>query len=561
MKVVKYGFRAIALIAVVVIAGCSGSLSSIPKPKIEFTDVLPTTPVSDVARTASVTRQAITIQLMPTENNTATADIGMGTATVDTNGNLVVSISSKAIQVSTASIGYLTVSASVNISFDSHSAADIESYSINARLRDKNALTTAESSSVVPVYVAVDGSDKFHLLSTDFEQLVSTSSSRLANGRGSHTFKFRFDMSQVELSAFSGVVVLELTETLTATQKLNGTLQAALLGKGINIGNGLEEVPEGNNDTGIVVAASDFKNIRSAGFNTVRIPINWADRVGEAPTYTIPASFFTRIDQVIQQALDADLNVILDNHGYSTKFSQNPAGESAKLTAIWQQIASRYQNKSSRVYYELFNEPTDQISANTWNGIQNNLIQSIRAIDSFHTIIVTGVSWSTPESLSGLSLTATSNIIAMVHFYDPILFTHQGASWMGTDYSVTGITWPGPPTQFISPPQTLTSWVLSWFTDYKTKTGDNNPASLAQVKRQLDIASAWQSSHVPVYIGEFGTYKMAVMSSRAAWTNAVRLEAEKRGFSWAYWEYASGFGAYDPISKSWRTELLNALTQ
>lgn len=31
------------------------------------------------------------------------------------------------------------------------------------------------------------------------------------------------------------------------------------------------------------------------------------------------------------------------------------------------------------------------------------------------------------------------------------------------------------------------------------------------------------------------------------------------GFSSTYWEFASGFGVYDPIAKTFRTSLLDAL--
>jgi endoglucanase len=39
----------------------------------------------------------------------------------------------------------------------------------------------------------------------------------------------------------------------------------------------------------------------------------------------------------------------------------------------------------------------------------------------------------------------------------------------------------------------------------------------------------------------------------------VRSEIEKRGFSWAYWEFGAGFGIYDREEKAWREGLLNAL--
>jgi len=36
-------------------------------------------------------------------------------------------------------------------------------------------------------------------------------------------------------------------------------------------------------------------------------------------------------------------------------------------------------------------------------------------------------------------------------------------------------------------------------------------------------------------------------------------EAEKHGFSFAYWEFGSGFGAYDPKNRAWKKPILEAL--
>jgi endoglucanase len=50
-----------------------------------------------------------------------------------------------------------------------------------------------------------------------------------------------------------------------------------------------------------------------------------------------------------------------------------------------------------------------------------------------------------------------------------------------------------------------------------------------------------------VLLGEFSPYSTAELASRVRWTNFVRQAAEQRGFTWAYWEFAAGFGVYDPI--------------
>ncbi|MEY3851866.1 MAG: hypothetical protein RI910_846, partial [Verrucomicrobiota bacterium] len=49
------------------------------------------------------------------------------------------------------------------------------------------------------------------------------------------------------------------------------------------------------------------------------------------------------------------------------------------------------------------------------------------------------------------------------------------------------------------------------------------------------------------------------LPARVRWTRFVREEAEAHGFAWAYWEYQSGFGVWDPKAKAWRKDLLEAL--
>ena len=49
------------------------------------------------------------------------------------------------------------------------------------------------------------------------------------------------------------------------------------------------------------------------------------------------------------------------------------------------------------------------------------------------------------------------------------------------------------------------------------------------------------------------------MDSRALWTDYVARQAERREFSFAYWEFCSGFGAYDQDKNEWIAPLLDAL--
>jgi endoglucanase len=82
------------------------------------------------------------------------------------------------------------------------------------------------------------------------------------------------------------------------------------------------------------------------------------------------------------------------------------------------------------------------------------------------------------------------------------------------------------------------------------------------IRERLDEAAAWSAKHNrPMFVGEFGAYEKADLDSRVRWTRFVRSEIEKRGFSWAYWEFGAGFGVYDREAKVWREELLKALVE
>jgi endoglucanase len=60
-------------------------------------------------------------------------------------------------------------------------------------------------------------------------------------------------------------------------------------------------------------------------------------------------------------------------------------------------------------------------------------------------------------------------------------------------------------------------------------------------------------------MGEFGAYSKADMASREKWTTYVAREAERRQFSWAYWEFGAGFGVYDRAKKAFVPEIKRAL--
>ena len=63
----------------------------------------------------------------------------------------------------------------------------------------------------------------------------------------------------------------------------------------------------------------------------------------------------------------------------------------------------------------------------------------------------------------------------------------------------------------------------------------------------------------PIYLGEFGAYDKAEMPSRVRYVGFVAREAEKRGWSWAYWQFDSDFILYDIPAGKWIQPIRGAL--
>jgi endoglucanase len=336
--------------------------------------------------------------------------------------------------------------------------------------------------------------------------------------------------------------------------------RAIALGRGVNLGNALEAPNEG--EWGMVIEPEFFSLIRGAGFDTIRVPIRWSAHAAEASPYTVDETFFERVDWVIDRGLANDLNVVINMHHYDPLF-EAPEAHADRFVAIWRQIATRYRAQPDALYFELLNEPHGNLDAARWNALMADTIAVVREIDDYHTLVVGGADWGGISGLDRLEIPAgEANTIATFHFYDPMLFTHQGAEWTGSEYGTLGVTWPGPPETEITPiPEARkVEWVRMWFLRYNQTQGDANPASADAIAKTLDRALAWsKQSGTPLWLGEFGAYSTADAASRARWTATVRAEAEARGFPWAYWEFGAGFGIYDREADAWRQPLLEAL--
>ncbi len=211
-----------------------------------------------------------------------------------------------------------------------------------------------------------------------------------------------------------------------------------LLARTVNMGNALEAPVEG--DWGMKIKKEYFRLIKEAGFSAVRLPIKWSAHAQETIPYTIDESFLNRIDEVLAQALEQNLSVILDFHHY-WELDAEPHKQLKRWLAIWAQIGQHYQASPENVFFELLNEPHDKFTVDIWNSFLLKGIAEIRKTNPTRIIIVGPTFWNAAWRLKDLKLPENDhNIIASFHYYDPFAFTHQGAEWVEPS-PPTGVTW------------------------------------------------------------------------------------------------------------------------
>lgn len=285
----------------------------------------------------------------------------------------------------------------------------------------------------------------------------------------------------------------------------------------------------------------DFEQIQRLGCDVIRLPINLHFMTNGAPNYKVDPLFYKFLDQVIDWAEELKIHLIIDNHTFDTEESTDP-NVGIVLEKVWTQLATRYQNRSELIYYEILNEPHG-ISDEAWNAIQTEVVRTIREVDTKHTLIVGPAGWNSFYNLDAMPVYEDDNLIYTFHLYDPFIFTHQGASWVNPSMEpLRDVPFPFQVSKMPEFPSSLVgTWIEQNFDNYA------QVGNVAHVKSLIDIAARFsEARQVPVFCGEFGVYiPNSDDSSRVLWYESVRQALEESNIPWTIWDYHGGFGLFE----------------
>lgn len=313
------------------------------------------------------------------------------------------------------------------------------------------------------------------------------------------------------------------------------------LGRGVNIDHAPFEQP-----WDIELWSEHMAMIRNAGFRHVRIFV--LDEYLNSNLAVDANAKIARLDAVVRAAFQHRLAVILCIYPYKHRLD-NPA--SAETTQYWlaaERMLAEYYRRTSpeQMFFELVNEPG--MDGDHWWPFQEQLRSAVRQIVPNHTLILTSSPLDATWSLGNLHLPQDNNIVFTVHLYQPMVFSHQGASWDGLPYgNVKGLIWPPDSSNVQSimrqPVVAANSEAMRELAQYERQGG-------TIMNREISDGQRWvQQHHVPMMVTEFGALETAPTASRAAWLGAARRQIEANGWGWTVWQYYGSFGIKADLQK------------
>jgi endoglucanase len=280
---------------------------------------------------------------------------------------------------------------------------------------------------------------------------------------------------------------------------------------------------------GKVLDASDFRRIHDAGFKTVRIPVGWYNHSSKDAPHKIDPVFLARVTTVVDLALAAHLNVILDSHNFQLVHDK-PAEAAPWLAEIWRQVAANFASRpNSRLWFEIENEPHNQLKNTNLLQTFAPALAAIRTTNPTRPVIIGGENWSGIDSLATLELPDDAQVYPTFHYYEPFAFTHQGASWVAPNVPPVG-----------------------------RKYGSAADKALLVTDQAKVAAYTARTGKVP-FIGETGAYEAFIpVEQRVSYYRAIHDAFMPMGIGICAWAYTNTFPFWDHKTERWLPGLRGA---
>lgn len=300
----------------------------------------------------------------------------------------------------------------------------------------------------------------------------------------------------------------------------------------------------------------DVTWIAQQGFDHIRFPVDGT--IWLRPDGSLDLTKIAPFEQALAWARENRLGAVLDMH-FLPGASFDPANPQssvfvdqalqARVADFWRRVASRFASEGANLRFEILNEPVAPQNQQL-NAFNTRMLAAIRESNPTRVVYITSNQFSQLTTLPDLTIPNDPNIAITVHYYEPLIFTHQRASWLQLPANMPVVNFPGtvPNLNGVLPPN---HFLIGW---------SGRQLTVAQIDEAFQNAANLLRSRAPgkeVQLGEFGAFEAGPIDGRRNYVSAVARAAERQGWGWAIWDYQDSFGVR--AANDQPTPLLRAL--
>ena len=308
--------------------------------------------------------------------------------------------------------------------------------------------------------------------------------------------------------------------------------------KGINLGGWMSQCDYSRDRLDNFIKESDIKQIADWGFDHVRLPIDY--NIVQKDDGSIIEDGYDRIEKVTELCRKYGLKLVIDLHktaGFSFDYGETESGffdnseYQERFYMLWEELARRFGHDTDNIVFELLNEVTDAEFIDKWNEISAVCIGRIRKIAPDVIILIGSYNNNAADTVQFLDAPYDEKVIYNFHCYDPLKFTHQGATW----------------TPDIIPSERMA------FEDSETSEEYFDELFSTAISKAEKHGSA-------LYCGEYGIIDVVGPEDSLKWFKVINKVFNKYGISRAVWNYKEmDFGISDSKYDGIREEILKYL--
>jgi endoglucanase len=225
----------------------------------------------------------------------------------------------------------------------------------------------------------------------------------------------------------------------TGMRNLSSVNLAKEMGLGWNIGNSLEAIGGETAWGNPIITQRLIDSIKSAGFNSVRIPVAWS-RFSNATSFKIDTSWMGRVEEVVNYVLKNNMYAIINIHwdgGWMQPTYAKQEYVNKRLSAMWRQIAVRFRNYNDRLLFAGTNEvmvdgdygtpkPEYYTVQNSFNQTFVSTVRSTGGRNAYRHLVIQGFNTNIDHTVNFFKPPVdviANRLMVEVHYYDPYNFT------------------------------------------------------------------------------------------------------------------------------------------